>query len=119
MLAKWYQKSKGKQRLKAEMVQILNNQAKLELFEDSSKKKLLWQGSGFGHKIKLVYPDRYPFEQINVHISNPKLPIVNNHIHADGTICYIKDNEWSPEFTAYAVFLTTIRFLDEFYSGVM
>jgi len=92
------------------------------LFREDTTGKLAWCGSlsAHGHfhgDVRLVYTEGYPYEQIIVYIFKNQLPRVNYHIHADGSICYT--DRWSPEWTALAVYLTVIRFLDEFYSGTM
>lgn len=89
------------------------------LYEDDATGELAWQGYIRGHTIRLVYSSNHPYEQMKVYVLQPTLPMVNLHIHPDGSICYMKGSEWHPEWTAYAVYLTTIRFLDEFYSGRM
>jgi len=93
--------------------------APLSLYEDDENGELAWQGYLRGHMIRLVYSPNHPYEEMKVYVLQPKLPVVNLHIHSDGSICYMKNSEWHPEWTAYAVYLTTIRFLDEFYSGRM
>jgi len=97
---------------------MLNNTS-FSLNQDDENGKLAWQGNLHGHTILLEYSDNHPYEKMQVYVSNPKLPCVNYHIHSDGTICYIKDQEWGPDWTAYAVYLTTMRFLDDFYGGRM
>jgi len=69
--------------------------------------------------VRLVYDNNHPYEKIKVFVLREQLPCVNNHIHADGSICYIADNEWNPEWTAYAVYVTAKRFLEDFWSGRM
>jgi ubiquitin-protein ligase len=92
------------------------------LCQEDSTGNLIWRGSisSHGHchdDVRLVYSENYPYEQIVVYIFREQLPRVNYHIHSDGSICYT--DRWSPEWTALAVYLTVIRFLDEFYSGRM
>jgi len=93
------------------------------LYQDDETDKLVWRGplSVHGHyhaDVRLVYNEAHPYLKMKVYVLQPQLPCVNLHIHEDGEICYEK-NEWNPEWTAYAVYLTTIRFLEEFYSGGM
>jgi hypothetical protein len=92
------------------------------LFQDDTTGNLLWRGSvsvrGHQHEdVRLVYSEDHPCEDIKVFIFKEKLPCVNYHIHSDGSICYT--DRWDPQWTALAVYLTVIRFLDEFYSGRM
>jgi len=95
------------------------------LFQDDQTDKVLWCGSlkvDWHHRhedVRLVYDSNHPYEKITVFVFREQLPCVNNHIHADGSICYIGENEWNPEWTAYAVYVTTKRFLEDFWSGRM
>jgi len=117
----WY--IRDKDRLRAEIMLMEDAGVNFDLYEDEEG-NLLWRGSVsiMGHyhgDVRLVYDKNHPYEPITVYVLEPKLPPVNPHIHPDGSICYIKPEEWSPEWTALAVYLTTIRFLRDFYSGKM
>jgi ubiquitin-protein ligase len=85
---------------------------------------LLWRGplcvSSFYHDdVRLVYPEHFPYKPMDVYVLKPSLPLSNLHVYHDGRICYLRPEEWSPNWTAYEVYLTTIRFLHDFYSGEM
>lgn len=85
---------------------------------------LLWRGplSVLGHyhgDVRLVYSEDFPDEPMIVYVFEPRLPTVNVHIHYDGSICYILPEEWYSDWNAYWVYLSTIRFLHDFYSGKM
>ena len=94
------------------------------LYEEDGTGNLAWCGSiwsnGHLHRdVRLVYSPAHPDLPMTVYVLNPRLPQVKIHIHDDGTICYIYSSDWSPDWTALAVLLTTQRFLDEFYRGLM
>lgn len=113
----------NKERLKVEIELMERNGVNFQLYQDKSG-NLFWRGSlhVLGHyhdDVRLVYPEDFPFKQIVIYVLEPKLPIVNIHIHADGSICVMKSDEWSPDWTAYAMYLKTIEFLHAFYSGKM
>jgi len=118
----WY--LTDKRRLKAEIRQMEENGVNFELcIDEDGNENLLWRGplcvSGRYHgDVRLVYDEMHPYKQMTVYILDPPLPKTNLHVHEDGSICYIKD-EWSPDWTALAVYLTTIRFLGDYYSGAM
>lgn len=117
----WYEQTIFKKRLKVEILLMERNGVNFKLYQDDLG-RLLWRGQlcvlGYYHgDVRLVYPESFPYKPIKVYIFDPKLPKISHHIHEDGSICYIKPDEWSPEWTAYAVYLTTIRFLHDFYSG--
>ena len=84
---------------------------------------LLWRGPirvrGHLHRdVRLVYPETFPYEPIELYILEPKLPPFE-HVAINGRVCYCRREEWNPDWTALAVYLTAIRFLDEYYSGKM
>lgn len=111
------------ERLEAEISLMRDNGVNFTLWQDCCG-NLLWRGSlsilGHYHgDVRLVYPEYYPEMPIVVYVLEPKLPMDNVHIHEDGSICYIKPDEWYPDWNAYWVYLTTIRFLREYYSGKM
>jgi len=117
----WY--LEDKERLELEIELMEDKGVNFQLFQDEEG-NLLWRGSlsimGHYHSdVRLVYPENFPYEPIKVYILNPMLPTSNLHIHEDGSICYMREEEWSPDWTAYAVYLKTIEFLYEFYSGKM
>jgi len=114
----WYQTTQGQRRLQAETAQMRRNTSFL-LNQDDENGKLAWKGHLGGHDILLEYSDEHPDKKMIAYVTNPQLPCVNLHIHPDGTICYMKDQEWSPDWTAYTVYLTAIRFLDDFHRGRM
>jgi len=116
----WY--LTDKRRLRAETRLMDENGVNFELYS-ADDGNLLWRGplcvSGRYHSdVRLVYDELHPYKQMTVYILDPTLPKTNLHVHEDGSICYIKD-EWSPDWTALAVYLTTIRFLGDYYSGAM
>lgn len=111
-----------KRRLKIEIALMEKHGVNFELCQDEFE-NLLWRGQlnvlGHYHEdVRLVYTQNFPYEPMRVYILHPRLPR-RHHIYEDGSICYIAPNEWSPEWTAYAVYLTTIRFLHDFYTGEM
>jgi len=115
----WY--LNDKMRLKVEIELMKKGGVNFDLCQDENE-NLLWRGAltVLGHyhgDVRLVYPENFPYQQMVVYVLKPRLPPVSEHIFGDGTICYMKPSEWSPEWTAYAVYLTTIRFLNAFYSG--
>jgi hypothetical protein len=117
----WY--LTDKRRLKAEIRLMEQNGVNFELCVDGDE-NLLWRGSFYVSNqyhgdVRLVYDEIHPYKQMTVYILDPPLPHTNLHVHSDWTICYIRENEWSPEWTAFAVYLTTIRFLNDYYSGNM
>ena len=117
----WYLRDRD--RLEVEIMLMEDAGVNFELYEDDFG-NLLWRGSllvrdHYHGDVRLVYDRDHPYKPMTVYVLEPKLPRVNPHIHPDGSICYIKSDEWSPEWTALAVYLTTIRFLDDFYSGKM
>lgn len=120
-MTQWY--LRDKKRLQIEVLLMKENGINFELCEDEDG-NLLWRGpmivrGHFHRDVRLVYDKDHPYKPMRVYIFEPKLPPVNPHIHSDGSICYCKPEEWSPEWTALKVYLVTIRFLDEFYSGKM
>lgn len=117
----WY--LKDKQRLEIEIKLMENNGVNFQRFVDEDG-NLLWKGClivlGHYHEdVRLVYTENFPYEPMRVYILKPQLPRIIHHICEDGRICYIEPDEWSADWTAYAVYLTTIRFLYDFYSGKM
>ncbi len=85
---------------------------------------LAWCGglrssSYFHRTVELIYDPNHASRPIRVFVLEPKLPRVNNHIHPDSSICYQMSSEWRPDWTALTVYLKTVQFLDEFYSGRM
>jgi len=85
---------------------------------------LLWRGSlcvlgNYHNDVRLVYLEDFPYEPMDVYVLEPSLPTSYHHVFSDGRICYIKPEEWNPSWTAYDVYLTTIRFLHDFYLGEM
>jgi ubiquitin-protein ligase len=113
----------NKDRLKLEVELMQRSGANFQLCSDEHE-NLLWCGpllvcNNYHSDVRLAYPENFPHEKIGVYVLSPKLPPVTHHVHEDGQICYMKDEEWSPDWTAYAVYLTTIRFLNDFYSGKM
>jgi ubiquitin-protein ligase len=121
----WYRTREGAKRLELEAKQIEteNDSCKLTLYQDDETDDLLWQGSvcvkGHSHEVRLVYSENHPYEKMTVYVLKPGLRKHSVHIHDDGSICYMKDDEWSPEWSAFTVFLTLLRFLDDYYSGRM
>jgi ubiquitin-protein ligase len=112
-----------KRRLKVEVALMERNGVNFELCMDEDG-NLLWRGSicVLGHfhgDVRLVYPENFPYEPMKVYIFKPRLPRIASHVFVDGSICYLELGQWSPEWTAFAVYLTTIRFLHDFYSGKM
>lgn len=73
---------------------------------------------GHCHTVMLVFDKNHPYVPIKVYVENPRLP-KSRHVFDDGSICYTHSDEWSPSCTALDVILTTMRFLDDFYSGKM
>lgn len=117
----WY--LTDKKRLKAEIRLMEENGVNFQLCTNDEG-HLLWHGaltvSGHYHgDVRVVYADMFPSVPMEVYIFEPKLPLVNVHIHENGSICYIAPREWNANWTAFAVYLTTIRFLEEFYAGRM
>jgi ubiquitin-protein ligase len=117
----WY--LTNEERLKLEIELMQKSGVNFQLFSDEYE-NLLWRGplfvcNHYHSDVRLVYPENFPYERINVYVLDPKLPPLTHHVLEDGRICYMKDEEWSPNWTAYAVYLTTIRFLNDFYKGVM
>jgi hypothetical protein len=117
----WYLKDKRRLALEIELIE--NNGVNFQLCQDDNN-NLIWRGplSVLGHyhgDVRLIYTENFPSEPMKVYVFEPRLPKVNIHIHEDGSICYIEPNEWNANWTAYAVYLTTIRFLNDFYSGRM
>jgi len=112
-----------KKRLKAEIELMEDNGVNFELYSEEHG-NLLWRGAlsvpGHYHSdVRLIYTEIFPSEPMKVYVFEPRLPKANIHVHQDGSICYIDPREWNAEWTAFAVYLTTIRFLEEFYSGRM
>ncbi|MGQ9469217.1 MAG: hypothetical protein ACUVTD_05255 [Nitrososphaerales archaeon] len=119
----WYKQLIYKRRLKTEIELMERNGVNFNLCLDENE-NLVWHGSlyilGYFHRdVRLVYPEFFPHSEMEVYILKPKLPRITHHVSEDGKICYIHPSEWSPEWTAYAVYLTTVRFLHDFYSGKM
>ena len=117
----WY--LRDKRRLRAEIELMEQNGVNFELYTDDDE-NLLWKGplyvsNHYHGDVRLVYSEIHPFKQMTVFIMDPSLPCINLHVHQNGTVCYIRDEEWSPEWTALAVYLTAIRFLSDYYSGDM
>jgi len=117
----WY--LKDEERLKLEIYLMEMKGVNFQLHQDEEG-NLLWRGplSVLGHyhdDVKLVYTENFPYEPIVVYVLKPKLPRITIHVHEDGRICYIKPQEWNAGWTAYAVYLRTVSFLHEFYSGKM
>ena len=118
----WYLTNKSRLELEVEIMK--GNGVNFQLCSDE-RGNLLWRGPllvcGHYHSdVRLVYPENFPYQKIEVYVLNPKIPPVIYHVHEDGRICYMKeDSEWSANWTAYTVYLTTIRFLYDFYNGKM
>jgi len=113
----------NKKRLKAEIKLMEDNGVNFDLYTDD-RENLFWRGalrvSGHYHgDVRLVYNQNHPYVQMDDYVLDPQLPQTTHHIFSDGRICYIGPAEWSPEWTAFAVYLTTIRFLEDFYAGRM
>lgn len=114
----WYELNP--KRLEVEIYLMQANGVNFELYEDENS-NLLWRGPlhvlGHIHRdVRIVYPANFPYEPINLYILGPKLP-PSEHVWHDGKICYCKFEEWDTGWTAFAVYLTAIRFLYEYYSG--
>lgn len=121
MTLQWY--LTDKERLAVENGLMERNGVNFRLCQDEFG-NLLWCGplyilGNYHSDVRLVYPEEFPYKQLNVYVLEPKLPKVNIHIHEDGSLCVMKGDEWSPDWTAYAMYLKTIEFLDAFYSGKM
>jgi hypothetical protein len=111
----------NKERLKVEIELMERNGVNFQLCQDGYG-NLLWRGQLFVqnhlHKdVRLVYPENFPYTQIKIYILDPKLPKTSIHVHEDGSICVMKPEEWSPDWTAYAMYLKAIEFLNAFYRG--
>jgi len=117
----WYLDNKG--RLRIEVGKFERNGVNYHLCKDDLG-NLLWNGtlSSHGHyhnNVSIVYPEHFPFEQIRIYILGPQLPMINNHIHGDGSICVMRPEEWNPNWTGYTMYLKAMEFLDDYYSGSM
>lgn len=117
----WYLRNKRRLRVEIELME--RNGVNFSLYMDEDE-NLLWRGpisvlGRYHEDVRLVYPKRFPYEEIEVYVLGPRLPQITHHVFSDGRICYISPGEWTPEWTAYAVYLTTIRFLHDFYRGKM
>ena len=122
----WYQTQAGARRLEIERKQM-EKAPQFSLCHDTETEELVWRGSivfnGHSHQdVRLVYDENHPYEQMRVYVLKPKLrPRTQGerlHVHEDGSICYIR-YEWNPNWTAFTVYLTVVRFLDDFYNGRM
>jgi ubiquitin-protein ligase len=118
----WYQSQAGARRLEIERKQMEKGAPQFSLYHDTETEELVWRGSvsvqGHSHEIRLVYSENHPYEIMTVYVLKPSLQKHSVHVHDDSSICYMKD-EWSPEWTAFSVYLTVLRFLDDYYSGRM
>ena len=93
---------------------------RFSLFEDSNYSKntqsrYLWKGQMRGREITLKYPSNYPRAPMKVFVS-PGLR--THHKWRDGSLCYMKSHEWSPNYTPATVIGIVARFLDEFSKGL-
>jgi hypothetical protein len=117
----WYLTNKARLKLEVELME--SNGVNFQLYTDEHG-NLLWRGpllvcNHYHSDVRLVYPENFPYQKMDVYVLGPKLPLVTHHVSSEGKICYMRGEEWSPEWTAYAVYLTTIRFLNDFYNGKM
>ena len=112
----WYRTAKGKQRLRKEAEQMKRHAPDFSLFMDDETGRLVWVGRLFDREVRLAYGEHHPYGEIKVYVK-PELPDDSHHVFFDGRICYIDPDEWHPEWTALAVLLTTIRFLDDHQHG--
>jgi ubiquitin-protein ligase len=119
----WWRNRAGAKRLELEIKQMQKGAPQFSLYRDTETGRLIWQGSvcvqGHSHEVRLVYDENHPYRKMTVYVLKPKLVKNSVHVHSDGSICYMKEDEWSPEWTAFSVYLTLLRFLDDHYSGRM
>jgi len=117
----WYLRNRERLRIEIELME--RNGVNYRLYQDEDD-NLLWRGplSVLGHyheDVRLVYPENFPYDSIKVYVLSPKPPQITHHVLSNGEICYMRPEEWSPEWTAYAVYLKTIEFLYALYTGEM
>ncbi len=92
---------------------------RFSLFEDTNYSKTnparyFWKGRLSDREICVKYTCNHPHEPMQVFIT-PKLD--THHDWGDGSLCFLKPHEWSPNFTAATVIGIVFRFLDEFSKG--
>lgn len=116
----WYETLIGKERLRKEY-DPMSAYTNLKLLEMPKSRELSWDGRiqhlGHLHRCILIYSNSHPFEPIKLFVFDPELRKISHHIREHGEICYIDKDEWKPEYTAFTVYLTLHRFLDDYYRG--
>ncbi len=93
-----------------------------QLYEDTSRERdswdrYFWRGRApSGHTVIARYDKAHPFLPMKIFIEPD---IDTHHKLPDGSVCYLKDSEWSPNWTAATAILTAFRFLDEHRKGLL
>ncbi len=83
----------------------------------SSWESFFWMGHhpGGPHVIRASYSPLHPLEQMR--ISTIPDDLDTHHRLGDGSLCYLKPQEWSPDWTAATALGQAIRFLTDYYEG--
>ncbi|MBW2149698.1 MAG: hypothetical protein JRG73_18075 [Deltaproteobacteria bacterium] len=108
--------------LEIKEVLVMPGLGHFQLYEDTSREReswdrYLWRGrSPTGHTVIAKYDSAHLFLPMRIFVE----PDIDTcHKLADGSICYLKDFEWSPNWTAATAILTAFRFLDEYGKGLL
>ncbi len=93
---------------------------RFSLFEDTKYSKTnparyFWRGQMRGREVTVKYTRNYPHEPMKVFI---KPMLDTHHDWGDGSLCYLKSHEWSPNFTPATVIAIVARFFDEHAKGL-
>jgi len=120
----WYLTRAGAKRLQLEAEQMQSDEGsrRFSLYHDTETGDLMWRGpvSVHGHlhqDVRLIYDENHPYEKMTIYVRKPELMKHTIHIHPDGSCCVMRDEEWSPQWTPYTVYLTVLRFLTDYYEG--
>lgn len=103
-----------------EMMKIFGLQ--FNLLVDNTKpnwEAFFWKGhhpSG-RHTITACYSKTHPYGPMRIFVAPNDLD--THHKFKDGSICYLKESEWNPNWTAATAIGTAIRYLTTYYQGAL
>lgn len=73
--------------------------------------RYFWQGLAPSfHRITAHYPASYPYAPLKIFVSPD---VSTHHKWPGGSLCLMRTEQWSPNYTAATIIAIAIRFLDE------
>ncbi len=91
------------------------------LYEDtdyprSDWRRYFWEGDApAGYNVIARYSKRHPYEKMDIEV----IPDVDTHHKHGQYICYLRESEWSANWTAATAILTAFRYLEDYVLGRM